>query len=63
MRDKKYIGTAEIMARLPVGKTKANEIINLFAARNQLYRVGRVKMIPEKVFDDWLRHECRVEVR
>ena len=63
MRDTKYIGTAEIMARLPVGKTKANEIINLFAARNQLYRVGRIKMIPEKVFEDWLRYECKVEVR
>ena len=63
MKDERYIGTAEIMKRLPVGKTKANEIINQFAARNQLYRIGRVKMIPEKVFEDWLRHECRVEVR
>ena len=63
MRDTKYIGTAEIMARLPVGKTKATEILHLFAERGQLFRVGRVMMIPEKVFEDWLRHECRVEVR
>ena len=63
MRGTKYIGTAEIMARLPVGKTKATEILHMFADRGQLFRVGRVMMIPEKVFEDWLRYECKVEVR
>lgn len=58
MRDK-LIGTKEIGEVLGVGKTCANEIMHLFEKRGQLYRVGKLLKVKEKVFRDWLEYECK----
>ena len=60
MKDK-LIGTAEIVDRLGCGRTQANEIMHAFEARGQMYRIGRSLKVKEKVFEEWLEHECRQE--
>lgn len=55
-----YYGTREIRAVLGIGKQKANEIMHMFEARGQLYRIGRLLKVKEKVFQDWLSYECKV---
>ena len=56
-----YYGTREIRAALGIGKTKANELMHMFEARGQLYRVGTRLMIKAKTFEDWLEYECRAQ--
>ena len=56
-----YYGTREIRAVLGVGKQKANELMHMFEERGQLYRVGKLLKVKEKVFQDWLAYECNVE--
>ena len=60
MKDR-YIGTAEIVDRLGCGRTQANEIMHMFEARGQMYKIGRVLRVKERVFNDWMEHECRQE--
>ena len=60
MKDR-YIGTAEIVDRLGCGRTQANEIMHLFEQRGQMYRIGRMLRVKERIFNDWLEHECRQE--
>ena len=55
-----YYGTREIRAILGIGKTKANELIHMFEQRGLAYRVGRLYKISEKVFNDWLKYECKI---
>ena len=55
----RYIGTAEIVDCLSCGRTFANEIMHMFEARGQAYKVGRLYRVKEKVFRDWLESECR----
>ena len=58
-----YYGTREIRAILGIGKTKANELMHMFELRGQAYKVGKLYKVKEKVFNDWLNYECKVEVR
>lgn len=60
MKDR-YIGTAEIVDRLGCGRTQANEIMHMFEMRGQMYKIGRVLRVKERIFNDWLEHECRQE--
>ena len=57
-----YYGTREIRAILGIGKTKATEIMHIFEARGQLYRVGNRMKIKDKHFQEWLQDECRTEI-
>ena len=59
MKDR-YIGTPEIVDRLGCGRTQANEIMHMFEARGQMYKIGRTLKVKEKVFADWLEFECRI---
>lgn len=60
MKDR-YIGTNEIRARTGLSKAKVNEIMHMFEYRGQMYRVGTKLLVKERIFEDWLEHECRVE--
>ena len=56
------------MERAPCGKTKANEIIHMFMARNQVSDLNKGKGRPmyrvkEQIFNDWIERECKIEVR
>ena len=57
----RYLGTRDIMYILGVGRTKANEIMHMFEFRGLMYRVGRKMMVKEKVFQDWLKYECKTD--
>ena len=64
MKDRdRMIGTPDIMERKGCGKTQANEIMHMFEWRGQMYKVGRKLKVKEKIFNDWLERECRIEGR
>lgn len=62
MKDR-YIGTADIVEILGCGRTYANELMHMFEKRGLMYKVGRRLKVKERVFRDWLNHECKVEAR
>lgn len=59
----KLIGTKEFRERLGCGKTFALELIHRFRYRGQAYKVGRCYKVDERIFKDWLEHECKIEGR
>ena len=56
----RYIGTAEITESLQCGRTYANEVMHLFEARGQAYKVGNRYKVKERIFNEWLERECRI---
>lgn len=62
MKDR-YIGTAEIVERTGCGRTFANELMHRFEARGLAYKIGNRYKVKERVFEDWIEHECRIEVK
>ena len=62
MKDR-YIGTAEITERTGCGRTFANELMHRFEAQGQAYKMGNRYKVKERVFEDWIEHECRIEKR
>lgn len=63
-----WIGTREIMERAQCGKTKANEIIHMFMARNQVSDLNKGKgrqmyRVKEQIFNDWIERECKIEAK
>ena len=54
-------GTKEVATILGISKTTATELMHMFEARGQLYRVGRLMRVKAAVFSDWLEHERKVE--
>ena len=58
------IGTAQIIDRLNCSKAYANGLMHMFEARGQLYRLGpKMLRVPEKVFNEWLKYECKLKAR
>ena len=59
----RYLGTPDIIEILGCGKSYANELMHMFEARGQMYRVGRRLKVKERAFKDWMNHECKAEGR
>lgn len=60
----RWIGTREMCDTLSVGRTYANQLMQMFKGRGQAYDLninGKKPMwrVKERVFRDWLNHECK----
>jgi hypothetical protein len=49
-----YYDTQDIMDLLKVGKHKANEIMHIFEARGELFKLGKTMRVRKSYFDAWL---------
>lgn len=53
----RYYSPADVSEMLQVGRTKANEILNMFGQKGQLLRQGKVKRVRAEIFEAWLAEQ------
>lgn len=53
----RFYSPADVSEMLKIGRTKANEILNMFEVRGQLVRSGKVKRVRAEIFEAWLSEQ------
>lgn len=51
---RRFYSAKDVQEILGIEKTKANQILNMFEYRGQLFRDGKVKRVRVEIFEAWL---------